>query len=119
MRLRSVGEVDFTPEMASRIQTFRDPERQRRARSNARSVLDARKADVTVASDSLVRRDQRTALLGVGSLLRALAHMGQQLALAQADVQRRHFHQLIVLDIGHRLLERHRHDGRQAHRFIL
>ena len=57
--------------------------------------------------------------LSVSSLFRALAHMRQQLPLAQTDVQRRHFHQLIVLDIGHGLFQGHRHDGRQTHRLIL
>ena len=39
--------------------------------------------------------------------------------LAQADRLRRHFDQLVVLDIGDRLFERHRHDRRQAHRLVL
>ena len=57
--------------------------------------------------------------LGVSRLFRALAQMGQQRALAQADVQRRDFDQLVVLDIGHRLLQGHGHDRRQLDGFVL
>src|SRR5258708_2074898 len=48
-----------------------------------------------------------------------LAEMGQERALAQANGFRRHLDQLVILDIGDRLLERRRDHRGEPHRFVL
>src|SRR5271169_3395699 len=58
------------------------------------------------------------ALGGLGAL-GALAVVGVEAALAQADRLRRHFDELVVLDIGQRLLKRHLHRRSETHRLIL
>src|SRR6185437_377201 len=56
---------------------------------------------------------------GLFGLLGALALVGVEVLLAQADRFRRHLDELVVLDIGERLFQRHLDRWRQAHRLIL
>src|SRR3984957_20127873 len=57
--------------------------------------------------------------LGGPGALGALAVVGVEAPLAQADRLWRHFDELVVLDVGQRLLKRHLHRWSQTHRLVL
>src|ERR1041384_7379465 len=76
-------------------------------------------AATTIAEIAPRRRDASFTVPPSGRARRALAVVFGAVLLAQADLQRRHFYQLIVFDELQRLLQRELHRRRQRQRIVL